>query len=260
LIRFSTEARQSSSDWINANMEGRQRALGAVDELRATGGTNLAEALQLVKKLAVDKTRVQSVFLLTDGKPTIGERDEGRLVQQAADTGLRFFTFGIGNEINTHLLDKMAQQSFGTRTYVHPAEDIEVKVSHLFQKIQSPVLTDVHLSGRGITFDAMHPKRLGDLFAGAQLSIVATYHGRGSASLTLAGRVGEQEKQFFYDLNLPQQSVSHPFIPQLWATRRVGFLLDQIRLHGSDKKLVDEIVRPGEALWHYHPIHQLPDP
>ena len=33
----------------------------------------------------------------------------------------------------------------------------------------------------------------------------------------------------------------HEFIPRLWATRRVGYLLDEIRLHGENAELRDEV-------------------
>ena len=35
------------------------------------------------------------------------------------------------------------------------------------------------------------------------------------------------------------------FVRSLWAERRVGMLLDQIRLHGTDQELVDEVRRLG---------------
>jgi Ca-activated chloride channel family protein len=185
------------------------------------------------------------VLFITDGKPTIGETSENALVQQvqSANTGhTRIFTFGIGDEINTHLLDKLVAQTQAWRTYVTADEDIEIKISDLYTKLQSPVLTGLSLDfGGGVEVRQMYPKPLPDLFRGSSITILGRYSGNGAVSATLKGTLKGKEYRSTYHAEFASKGEAHSFIPSLWAARRVGYLLDQIRLNGEDKELVDEV-------------------
>ena len=51
---------------------------------------------------------------------------------------MRLFTFGVGYDVNTALLDKLAAENGGVADYVEPKEDLEVKVSNFFAKVNYP--------------------------------------------------------------------------------------------------------------------------
>src|SRR5262249_17756598 len=87
----------------------------------------------------------------------------------------------------------------------------------------------------------MYPSPLPDLFKGEQLVLVGRYSGKGSTAAVIEGDVNGEKKKFSYDLNFPEHADEHDFIPRLWATRRVGYLLDEIRLHGENAELKDEV-------------------
>ncbi len=157
---------------------------------------------------------------------------------------IRIFTFGIGNEINTHLLDKITEQTKAFRTYISENEDIEVKVSSFYDKVQSPILTNLSLSfGGGIKTIQTYPKNLPDLFKGSGITIFGRYSGSGSSLITLNGTLKDERKSFALNADFSNDNDEYDFIPPLWASRRIGFLLDQIRLNGEDKELVDEITQ-----------------
>ena len=59
---------------------------------------------------------------------------------------MQIFSFGIGNDVNTHLLDRIASQTRARSQYVLPDEDIELKVGGFYSKIKDPVLSDVSLT------------------------------------------------------------------------------------------------------------------
>jgi Ca-activated chloride channel family protein len=87
----------------------------------------------------------------------------------------------------------------------------------------------------------MYPSNLPDLFQGGQLAIVGRYSGVGQTTITLEGRADQETKRFHYPVELQQSAGDHEFIPRLWATRRVGYLLDEIRLRGDHQELRDEV-------------------
>ncbi|MDG1833627.1 MAG: hypothetical protein P8J63_10410, partial [Verrucomicrobiota bacterium] len=154
----------------------------------------------------------------------------------------RVFCFGIGNDVNTHLLDKITESTRAFSQYVLPSEDIEVKVSQFYTKINEPVMADPDVV---VSWEAnlkqFYPAPLPDLFKGDQLVVVGRYSGKGKGDLLLAGMVNGKKVKMDYPVEFLAKSKEHDFIPRLWATRRVGYLLDQIRLHGENKELKEEV-------------------
>ena len=246
VVRFSTEANALFKQLALATDANRKKAQEYVAELRAIGGTNIEEALQFALSVRKGDKRPTMIVFMTDGKPTIGQTDEDKLVQSvkdANDTHTRVFTFGIGDEINTHLLDKITEVTRAARSYISPSEDIEVKVSQFYDKVRSPVLTDVSISYGDIEVDQTHPRELPDLFRGSNLTVLGRYEGHGKTTVVLTGDANGKARSYRLETRFADDSDRHEFIPMLWASRRVGYLLDLIRLHGEDKELVDEVTQ-----------------
>ncbi len=247
IIRFSTEATSLFESRQLANEASIQRARTYLKELRAIGGTNIDEALELALKDGKQADRPHFVVFLSDGKPTIGETAEKALlskIEKHNAENTRIFTFGIGTELNAHLLDKLTEMTHGYRTYVLPEEDIEIKVSDFYTKVSSPILTDVKINfDRNISISEMYPKQVPDLFKGSTVTLMGRYSGNGQGKITLSGKVNGKEESFSYNTEFERKNDDNEFIPPLWAARCVGYLLDQIRLHGENKELVNEVVR-----------------
>jgi Ca-activated chloride channel family protein len=185
------------------------------------------------------------VIFLTDGRPTIGETEENQIVaavKRANEGRTRVFCFGIGTDVNTHLLDKITEDTRAFSQYVLPEEDLEVKVSTFFSKIKEPVLANPTIKFTGdVRVTKMYPAPLPDLFRGDQLVLVGRYSGQGDSAIIIEGTVNGATRKFTYEINFPRGAEDHEFIPRLWATRRVGYLLDEIRLRGESTELRDEV-------------------
>jgi Ca-activated chloride channel family protein len=245
IVRFSTEAEGLFGKLTAADSTGRGKAARFIDNLKAIGGTNIEEALDLALAAKTTENRPYTIIFITDGKPTIGKTGEDELlllVKKTNSAGTRIFTFGIGDEINTHLLDKLTEATNAYRTYVTPEEDIEVKVSDLYTKVQSPVFTGITLDlGGSIDAVQLYPKTLPDLFRGSSITLLGKYRGHGAAEIALKGSVRGKLQTITYKAEFPGTADDHAFIGALWAARRIGYLLDQIRLNGEDKELIDEV-------------------
>ena len=247
IIRFSTEAYALFGKTESAAKSNIKKGEEYINKLKAVGGTNIEEALSLALKENKGSNRTHLIIFITDGKPTIGETNDDKLIKRIKslnNNDVRIFTFGIGNEINTHLLDKITEVTKATRTYISPNEDIEIKISNFYDKVQSPVLTNLSLTfGSGIKIFQSYPKNLPDLFKGSSITVFGRYTGSGSKTITLRGTLKGEMKSFTINPEFVSDSDKYDFIPQLWASRRIGFLLDQIRLNGEEKELVDEITQ-----------------
>ena len=147
----------------------------------------------------------------------------------------------MGRDVNTELLDKISAESRGTSVYVGENESLEVAISGYYEKISSPLLSDVSLKFQGIEPFQLYPTALPDLFLGSQFVILGRYRGNGPVSIRLTGKVGKESKTFVLDNQKLGPDGSYSFLPRLWATRRVGYLLEEIRLHGESPELAAEV-------------------
>ncbi|MCC6253573.1 MAG: VWA domain-containing protein, partial [Ignavibacteriaceae bacterium] len=244
IIRFSTEAYSLFKNLENVDKQKMSEAKSFINDLQAIGGTNIEEAFNLAFKNYQQSSRTHFVVFLTDGKPTIGEMNEDKLVKRILNsnkTNSRIFTFGVGNEINTHLLDKLTDATKAWRTYVSDEEDIEIKVSNFYDKIQSPVLSNLKLDFENIDIYQTYPKDLPDLFKGSNMIVFGRYKGNGNSTIKLTGMLNGEKKIFRLNNKFTNDRSEYNFIPPLWASRRIGYLLDLIRLNGEDKELVEEV-------------------
>lgn len=153
------------------------------------------------------------------------------------------FSFGIGHDINTHLLDALEQNSGGVGEYVAPNREIVQRISWFYRKVRFPVLRDVRLSVSGpVRLVDRYPKRLPDVYSGNQLLVFGRYRGHGWARVTLTGWVGKRKKRMSFRLWFPKLSQKHAFVPLIWARRKIAYLLDAIRLQGENKELRQAVV------------------
>jgi Ca-activated chloride channel family protein len=247
IIRFSTEVEPLFDKLVDANSRNRDRAAEFIKDLKPIGGTAIDDALKqaLALRSGREEGRPFVIIFLTDGRPTIGTTDEDQIVasvKRQNEGRTRIFCFGIGTDVNTHLLDKITEETRAVSQYVLPEEDLEVKVSTFYSKIKEPVLTNPTLRFTGdVRVTKLYPSPLPDLFRGDQLVMVGRYSGRGDSAAILEGTVNGVTRKFTYEVRFTREADDHEFIPRLWATRRVGYLLDEIRLRGENGELRDEV-------------------
>jgi Ca-activated chloride channel family protein len=242
IIAFSTSTRPYARGLVPADERGEARDF--VDRLDAGGSTDINRALLEAMAMA-DAERPTTLIFLTDGLPTVGEVDVERIIDNVGDAtpdNVRIFPFGVGYDVNTILLDTIAQDHRGASGYVRPEEEIDEKVSAFYAKVSTPLLADLEIDFGGVEIVDVYPYPLPDLFAGTQLVVVGRYYEGGDTTITLRGEVNGQPHVFEYSDVTFQRDGGEEFIARLWATRKIGYLLQQIRLHGEQGELVDEIV------------------
>lgn len=250
VIAFNTSTRAYASGLRTAGEA--PAAQDFVAGLRAEGGTDINRAL-LEAIGQADRERPTILIFLTDGLPTVGEVNPDAIaanIGEAAPKNVRLFAFGVGDDVDAVLLDTLAADHRGTTAYVRPGQQIDEHVSAFYAKVQTPLLADLALeivpAGESITLYDVYPQPLPDLFAGTQLVVTGRYRGSGPARAVLTGQVNGQLLRYEYaDLTFVaagEKIKQNEFVPRLWATRRIGYLLAEIRRNGENKELIDEIV------------------
>jgi len=245
VIRFATDVEALAREPLAANPRNIEKAQEFVRRMEAVGGTCIHDALTTALSAKQSKGRPLAIIFVTDGKPTVGETDAGAIltaVKNRKSDGVRIFTFGVGYDVNTRLLDGLARQTRATGTYVKPEEDIEQAVSSLYRKTARPVMTDVAAAFKGVRVYDVYPKRFPDLFAGDQFMAAGRYSGSGDCRVKVTGSVGSDERtlKFVFDMG---DSDEKEFIPRIFATRKIAYLLAEIRRHGENAELKDEVIR-----------------
>jgi Ca-activated chloride channel family protein len=256
VIAFSTGVKHFAYD-----LQPRSRAseaLAWLEGMPALGGTNINQALLEAASLRnptedSNTARPLVLLFLTDGLPTEGVTEIDQILANIRGNSthyLRLFAFGVGDDVNTELLDTLASENRGLASYVRPGERIDEEVSTLFAKIKTPVLTNIKIDFGDVLVDEIYPPVLPDLYAGSQLILTGRYRvpvgSSGRTNITLAGEVNSRVKTYQYQADFDNSFDgfgSNSYIPRLWATRKIGYLLNQIRYQGENKEWVDAIVQ-----------------
>jgi len=252
IISFAGEERLMEQGLITSDSGGRQRGEDFVSKLRPTGGTNINDALVAAVRQFDSSDRPKMLVFMTDGLPTIGEQSVENIIanfKAAKNVDVRLFPFGFGYDVNTALLDRLGSENAGISDYVQPKEDLEIKVSNFFARVSSPVLSDVEIDMGPVETEFVLPRKPGDMFKGMQLALVGRYKNAAdleNVTVTVRGKSGRESRTYAYrGLEFPLRAENSEFLPRLWASRRVGWLIEQIRLNGETKELRDEVVDLG---------------
>jgi Ca-activated chloride channel family protein len=254
VIAYDSEVEAFRPELQRYDEKTRQAALGFVEGICAGGSTNIDGALRTALGQLQDPNRPSYVIFLTDGIPTTGETNEQKIVAAAKAANklhARIFAFGVGYDVNARFLDRLVRECYGQSEYVRPDENIEEHIAKLYNRIEAPVLCGVRLRfdfdakpTEGTLVNRLYPKDSIDLFAGEQLVMAGRYHKPGTAKVVVEGKVGSQTETFDFPANFVEHSgdESLAFVEKLWATRRVGEILDELDLKGNNDELVKELV------------------
>ena len=245
IVQFNTDVDAFKTELVPATKANKALGTKFVDELEAHGGTNIGDALKTAVTLLDKGTKERPSYLvmMTDGEPTVGDTTIEGLVKKIDSTrDIRVFDFGVGYDINTRLLTKLAEAHHGTAQFVEPDESIETSLSNFYQKIKSPVLSDVKIAYDGVEVKDVYPREVKDLFAGSQILMLGRYKGAADATVKLTGTVNGVSKAYSFPLKFSAEETAHTYLPRLWAMRRIGHLTEVAQENGDNKEVVDEII------------------
>jgi Ca-activated chloride channel family protein len=247
LIAFSSGIRQFSDGWSAVTPATRAEAARYIDALEANGGTNLAGAVTAALAAESRAGRLSLVVLLTDGIPSVGEQAPDKIAADAAGRigRSRIFTFGVGHDVNTYLLDRLAVEGRGSATYVAPGADVGDAVGGVLTKLSRPALVDLRIVSSPVRFLDAAPAVLPDLFFGEELVVLTRFRGTGTGPVVIEGTRDGRRERFEVRGTFTRHQPEDAYLPQLWAARRIGDLTRQLRLEGSTPEQVTAIRELG---------------
>jgi Ca-activated chloride channel family protein len=249
LIDFSTDVRTFRDEFVYATPENIRAATRYLESLDASGSTNISGALEEALRPKTVAGRLGLVLFVTDGLPTVGERDPEAIAARVSDLrgNRRIFSFGVGADLSVSLIERLALEGRGTAHFVRPDESVERAVSIVASRLTNPVVTDMRVYADGVRLLKTHPTQPSDVFAGQDFVMLTRYdNGNGATRIHFEGTTANGPVHWTSRVVLPASSRENSFIARLWATQRVGYLSAEKRRHGGSSEVNDEIRQLGE--------------
>lgn len=245
IIAFNIAPTSLSPQPLAVNEESRQQALDFLHALEGRGGTDIVPALEQAMSMQSPQAR-NAVLLLSDGQATdVNEHGPFLAAVRRKSAGTRIFSFGIGNEINRPLLDRLAVETGGLADYLSGQDEVQRKIGLMQRKLASPVAEKLNLTIEGVEVNDLCPQQLPSLYRGQQLVLLGRYRGAGEARLTLSGDILGKREALTAKLDFPETNADNPEIERMWAWRKVDGLLTQVREHSETADLKQQVVALG---------------
>jgi Ca-activated chloride channel family protein len=222
---------------VPATRESLQKAQDYVQDLAATGGTEMYPALYRALTMPASGEHLRQVIFITDG--AVGnEYQLMRMIREQLGDA-RLFTVGIGSAPNGYFMRKAAQMGRGTFTFIGSTAEVDLKMSALLHKVTHPVLTDIELHWPQGVHPEYAPEQVGDLYIGEPVVISARLPQVPKGILGISGRTrGAWTRQISLDTGEARNGVA-----TLWARNRISNLMDS-RANGATDDAIRAQVLP----------------
>jgi Ca-activated chloride channel family protein len=248
IITFGTDVDSFREAPVPRDETTLEAARDYIEGVIARGRTNIDGALAEALKGQSTPGRPRITIFLTDGTPTAGELVPEKIIERVEAVQpcpTRIFVMGVGHDVHTHLLDRLAEATEGSSQYVLPEEDIDAKIAALYDRLSHPVLTQVAIDFGELKAHSVYPQKLPALFKGSEVMIFGRYREGGPLKLTVSGTLAGEPVVYRCNAELPRKAdgAEHEFVAPLWAARKIGYLLQEIRLHGENEELIAEVVK-----------------
>jgi Ca-activated chloride channel family protein len=236
VIQFNSVTDVLFKDAVPADAGNIHRAKAYVNGLYATGGTEMFPALSAALNGRAPENFVRQVIFLTDG--AVGNEDQlFKLIHDKLGDS-RLFTVGIGSAPNSHFMSKAAEFGHGTFTYIGNVNEVAEKMTALFSKLESPVLTDIRVKFPDGALGEMWPKQLPDLYLGEPVMFSASLKKLGG-KVTVEGKRGGQP----WKVELPLSGGgSESGIHVLWARSKISSLLDSAQSGADATEVRNQVI------------------
>ena len=227
IIRFSNDTDTLFDRVLPASDTNRLSAKLFLRDTSADGGTVMRPALHAALNGDAPEGRLKQVVFVTDGA-VANEAELFNDIRRRLGNA-RLFTVGIGSAPNSYFMRKAAEAGRGAFVYIPDINQVETRMTTLFDKLERPALTDVSaawLSFGGAPVAAeTFPARVPDLYFGEPVVLVSRLPAASlEANTVLSLRAGDWKTSLKLNDISPATGIS-----TLWARAKVAALTDSLR-------------------------------
>jgi Ca-activated chloride channel family protein len=224
IITFAGSTQILFSEPVAPTKENLARARALLTNLMGGGGTEMMKAIRAALDPSDSQKHLRVVVFMTDGY--VGN-DMEIIGEVQKHQNARVFSLGIGNSVNRFLIDKMAEAGRGEAEYVTLAQQADEAVEHLFERVRTPLLTDVEIDWNGLPVTDIYPARIPDLFRAKPVIVTGRYTKGVRGKIYLRGKRAGEAYERAIPVNFSSSEPAHDVLSTLWARQRIENLMSQ---------------------------------
>lgn len=230
LITFAGDTEILFDKPVPATQANLEKAQAFIAGREGAGGTEMMKAIKAALEPSDSQEHLRIVCFMTDG--AVGNDDE-IIAEVQRHPKARVFSFGIGSSVNRSLLDKIALEGRGEAEYVALEDDGSKAAKKFYERVRTPLLTDLSIEWNGMPVTDIYPNRLTDLFSAKPVIVHGRYTKAASGAIKLKGNVAGQPYERTINLNLPDTENRNDVLASLWARTLIDDLASS-KLNESD--------------------------
>ncbi|HEY6189289.1 MAG TPA: VIT domain-containing protein [Pyrinomonadaceae bacterium] len=238
LITFSGDTKILFDDPVPATPENLRKAQKFLSRLNGDGGTEMMKAIRAALAPSDVQGHLRIACFMTDGQ--VGN-DMEIIEEVQKHANARVFAMGFGDAPNRFLLDKMAEYGRGEIEYVTENDDGAQAARRFFERVRSPLLTDITVDWGGLGVSDVYPQRIPDLFSAKPVILSGRYAASGSGKIILKGKMSGRDVLREIPVRLPESAPEHDVLATLWARRRIDDLMGQARYETYMSPMSNEV-------------------
>lgn len=237
LITFAGDEHILFPEPVPATKENLQKAQEFLESRQGGGGTEMMKAIKASMDPSDAQDHVRIVCFMTDGY--VGN-DMEIIGEVQKHPNARVFAFGIGSSVNRFLLDGMARYGRGEVEYVALTDDGSAAARRFYERVRSPLLTDISIDWNGLPVADVYPKTVPDLFSAKPVILAGRFTGSGRGTIRLKGKMSGRDfvREIPVDFSNSQQ---HNVLATLWARTRIDDLMSQDFKGAQQGNMQDEV-------------------
>lgn len=224
LITFAGDTRILFSEPVPATPSNLRKAKKFLEEHEGDGGTEMMKAIKAALKPSDSQHHVRIVCFLTDGY--VGD-DMEIIAEVKKYNNARVFAMGFGTSPNRFLLDNMSKYGRGEVDYVLDNAGTSVVANRFYERVRSPLLTDISIDWSTLPVTEVYPERIPDLFSAKPLILSGRYLHGATGTIVLKGKMAGEDFVRQIPVELPATESSHDVLATLWARRKIDDLMGQ---------------------------------
>ncbi len=240
VVRFNAAIDAFAEQPVPMTDENRQRMRAFVEDTTAGGSTALADALGFALSEPVHETRVRTIVLLSDGRPTVGPVDPAEILTATRDDApehARVFTFGVGGDVDEGLLRGISAATRGDAQLFRSGGEIEGRLSSFLKRTSTPALANLKVDAAGARLTEVYPRPVPDVFLGEQAVLTTRVRGEVPETTTVHATVAGKRIALTADVPRRRAPGGDISVLHLYARQKIDFLEQSLRLR---RNLSDE--------------------
>jgi Ca-activated chloride channel homolog len=224
LITFSGDTRVLFPEPVYPTAENIRKAREALNAQHGYGGTEMMKAIRAALVPSDSQDHLRVVCFLTDGY--VGN-DLEIIGEVQRHPNARVFAYGIGTAVNRFLIESMAKAGRGDFEVVTVNGNVDAAAHRLYQRLRSPVLTDISIDWHGLPVSDVYPRNIPDLFTGKPLVLSGRYTNATSGTITIHGKRAGDDFTREIPVHFNSTTSDGGIVSAFWARRKIDDLMSQ---------------------------------